>query len=35
MGKGGGGLKVANREIFLQYANVVLKRALGERLAPW
>ncbi len=26
---------LANREVFLQYANVVLKRALGERLAPW
>ena len=27
--------KVANREVFLQYANVILKRALGERLKPW
>ena len=27
--------KAANREVFLQYANVVLKRALGERLKPW
>ncbi|KAL7520247.1 hypothetical protein ACHAWX_004980 [Stephanocyclus meneghinianus] len=32
---GGEGAKPANREVFLQYANVVLKRALGERLAPW
>jgi hypothetical protein len=29
------GAKVANISLFLQYANVVLKRALGERLAPW
>lgn len=31
----GGQVKVANTEIFLQYANVVLKRALSERLMPW
>eukprot|EP00804_Cyclotella_cryptica_P022927 CCRYP_018744-RA/>CCRYP_018744-RA protein AED:0.29 eAED:0.29 QI:71/1/1/1/1/0.85/7/1036/740 len=34
-GSGGQEAKPANREVFLQYANVVLKRAMGERLAPW
>lgn len=28
-------IQAATKEIFLQYANVVLKRALGERLMPW
>lgn len=28
-------LTAANKELFLQYANVVLSRALSERLAPW
>mmetsp|Transcript_21287 Transcript_21287/g.46192 ORF Transcript_21287/g.46192 Transcript_21287/m.46192 type:complete len:966 (-) Transcript_21287:493-3390(-) len=29
------GIRPANREEFIQYANVALRRALGERLARW
>ena len=35
VGTGGEGAVLAKRELVLQYANLVLKRALGERLAPW